>query len=119
MRCQVDAGGFALTVDEPLSAGGTDAGPQPTDVLLASVASCFVLAIAWAAGKRGIELPGDLQVTAHGHYAGPRFDAITVEVASSAADLDQLVERAKGVCYVTNTLRTPPELTFRVVRPGG
>jgi organic hydroperoxide reductase OsmC/OhrA len=35
--------------------------------LLASLSSCFALALAWAAGKQGVELP-HLEVTATGHY---------------------------------------------------
>jgi len=58
MRAVVQAGGHEIIVDEPESAGGTDTGPQPTDLLLASIASCFTLAMAYAADKRGIELPG-------------------------------------------------------------
>jgi putative redox protein len=109
MRCRVETGRFALTVDEPVDAGGTDEGPQPTDLLLGSVASCFVLAIAFVARKRGVELP-DLAVSVTGNYAGPRFDAITVRVRSTGHDLDTVVEAAKRVCYVSNTLSNPPAL---------
>ena len=76
-RCDVDAGGFALVVDEPVASGGTGAGPMPTDLLLASLASCYALALAWAARKRGFELP-DLEVTATGTYEGPSFAAIAI-----------------------------------------
>ncbi len=61
--CSVQAGGFQLTVDEPPSVGGTGQGPMPTDLLLASLASCYALALAWVARKRGVDLP-DLSVTA-------------------------------------------------------
>lgn len=44
--CSVEAGGFRLTVDEPVSAGGTAQGPMPTDLLLASLSSCYALALA-------------------------------------------------------------------------
>ena len=44
MRAEVDAGGFALVADEPETFGGTGSGPQPTELLLASIASCFVAA---------------------------------------------------------------------------
>ena len=68
-RCDVQAGSFELVVDEPPSAGGTGLGPMPTDLLLASLSSCYALALAWAARKRGFELP-DLEVTATGTYRG-------------------------------------------------
>jgi putative redox protein len=118
MRCQVDAGQFGLTVDEPVAAGGTDAGPQPTDLFLASVASCFTLAVSFAARKAGATLT-DLRVTATGEYAGPRFASITVTVHvgfDEDGDLDALVAHATRVCYVTNTLRDPPTLDVVVER---
>lgn len=108
----VDAGGFALTVDEPESVGSTDRGPQPTDLLLASVASCFTLAMAYSAAKRDIALDGlDVHVT--GHYDGPRFSRLRIEVRADHpedAELAGLIDAAERVCYVTNTLRRAPEI---------
>ncbi len=102
----MQAGEFELRVDEPASAGGENTGPQPTEVFLASVASCFALAVAHVARKRDIELE-DLSVRAVGTYDGPKFVKIRVEVTSSheREELEQLVERASNVCYVSNTLR--------------
>jgi putative redox protein len=111
-KCDVQAGDFALVVDEPPSAGGTGLGPMPTDLLLASLSSCYALALAWAARKRGFELP-DLEVTATGTYEGPRFAAVALTVTTSL-DPDQvtpLLEPARRVCYVSNTLARTPELT--------
>jgi putative redox protein len=115
-RCRVTMRQFELRVDEPpRHSGGTDTGPQPTELLLASLASCFALAVAHAAGKRGITLP-DLEVTAAGEYDGLGFGAVRVEVRSSHPDdeLAVLVERAKPFCYVSNTLRGQPELRYVV-----
>ena len=111
MRAVVEAGEFSVAADEPLSAGGADTGPQPTDLFLASIASCFVLAVAWAARKRGVDLP-DLHVRVVGTYDGPKFSHIDIDVASGApsAVLDDLLPQAERVCYVTNTLREPPRL---------
>ena len=112
LRCVVQAGRFELTVDEPVSVGGTDRGPQPTELLLASVASCFTLAVAYVAGKQGVEL-ADLHVEATGTYDGPRFSAISIAVRAARPDADglaRLVRAAERVCYVTSTLRRPPEI---------
>jgi putative redox protein len=114
MRCTVDAGGFPLVVDEPPEAGGTGQGPQPTELLLGAVASCFTLAVAHSAGKRGVELRG-LTVTATGTYDGPRFTAIDVAVHADAPQGDELARlatAAERVCYVTNTLRGSPPVRF-------
>jgi putative redox protein len=115
LRAVVDAGRFQLIIDEPESSGGTDRGPQPTDLLLASVASCFALAMAHVARKSGTEL-ADLQVVATGTYDGPRFSAVAVSLSSTAARpaLEQLIPQAQRVCYVTNTLDQPPEITISV-----
>ncbi|WP_448627757.1 OsmC family protein [Geodermatophilus sp. URMC 64] len=118
--CSVEAGGFRLTVDEPESVGGTGRGPMPTDLLLASLSSCYALALVWAAGKRGVELP-DLTVTATGTYAGPRFSSLTLTVGTSAP-VDQvtpLLEPAKRVCYVSNTFAAVPEIDVRLGQLAG
>lgn len=113
LRAVVQAGDFELIVDEPESvAGGTNTGPQPTELLLASVASCFTLALAHSAGKRGIEV-ADLHVEATGTYDGPRFSAIRITVRAAApqgAELTKLITMARRVCYVTRTLTTPPHI---------
>jgi putative redox protein len=113
LRAVVDAGRFQLVVDEPESVGGTDRGPQPTDVLLAAITSCFAIAMAHVARKHGIEL-ADLQVTATATYDGHRFSTIAISLTSttSPATLERLTPLAKRVCYVTNTLRHPPDITI-------
>lgn len=106
-RCDVEVGDFTLRVDEPESvSGGTNTGPQPTDLLLASVASCFTLALGWAARKRSIELT-HLVVDATGVYDGPSFREIRIDARLDcpAEAVDRLVASAERVCYVTNTIR--------------
>ncbi len=114
-RCSVQAGGFRLLVDEPPEVGGTGSGPMPTDLLLASLASCYALALAWAARKRGVELP-DLEVTATGTYDGPRFRslALTVQTNLPADAVTPLLEPARRFCYVSNTLADGPDITVRL-----
>lgn len=113
----VAAGHFQIVVDEPESAGGTDAGPAPTDYLLAAIASCFALAIVHSARKRGAE-PDSLRATVTGTYEGPRYSAIAIEIVSSLPDeqAERLIEAAERVCYVTNTLRRPPRITVTHTR---
>ena len=114
--CSVNAGGFQLTVDEPTAVGGGGRGPMPTDLLLASLCSCYALALAWAARRRGIDLP-DLTVTATGTYDGQCFGALKLSVRTSLPPdvVEPLIEPAKQVCYVSNTLQDPPGIEVVVV----
>src|SRR6516165_12465140 len=114
-RCRVEAGGFGLVVDEPESAGGTGTGPMPTEYLLAAMASCYALALQWAAGKRGITLPG-LTVTATGTYDGPRFSRLQLSVSSQlpAEQVEPLIKPALRACYVSNTLAAAPTVEVSV-----
>jgi uncharacterized OsmC-like protein len=120
LRAVVTAGEFEMMVDEPESVpGGTNKGPQPTEVFLASIASCFTIAMAYSAAKRGIELSG-LHVETTGTYEGPRFSAIRVEVTTTAPqgeELAELIAAAQRVCYVTRTLATSPDIEFVVRSP--
>jgi len=113
-RVDVTAGDFGLRVDEPASVGGDDTGPQPTDLLLASVSSCFVLSLAWAAKKRGILLES-IGVSVTATYDGPRFSRIEIEVdlPGETDQVEALIAAAERVCYVTNTLRRTPEIEIR------
>ena len=112
LRAEVDAGGFPLVADEPESFGGTGSGPQPTELLLASIASCFTLAVAHSAAKRGVTVT-DLRVEVTGSYDGPRFTAFRIVVhtdVAPGAELDAVIAAARRVCYVTRTLADPPEI---------
>lgn len=114
-RCEVEAGGFSLVVDEPVDKGGTGTGPMPTDLLLASLSSCFALALAWAAGKQGVELP-DLEVTATGTYEGTKFASLVLTVESSLPDeqLTALFAPAERACYVSNTFAHVPSVSVEL-----
>jgi putative redox protein len=111
----VAAGDFDIQVDEPIEDGGEGTGPQPTALLLASVASCFTLALAHVARKRGVEL-SDISVRATGDYDGPKFGKIALEVSSSVSsdELDALCERASAVCYVSNTFRVVDDIEVSI-----
>ena len=120
MRAVVRAGRFDIVVDEPASAGGTGEGPQPTDLLLASIASCFTLSLVYAAEKVGLELTG-LRVRVVGTYQGMRFTQVELSIASEvpSESLEPLIPVAERVCYVTNTLRRMPQLRISLDPLGG
>jgi putative redox protein len=118
-RCTVATRQFRIRIDEPEKAGGEDTGPQPSEVFLASLAGCFTLALYHVARKRDLELP-DITVTATGTYEGPGFARLAVAVNSSADRqiLESLLEPAKRVCYVSNTLRNVSDVEVTVGQKG-
>ena len=114
-RSRVDARGHEIAVDERLQDGGGDTGAMPTELLCAALASCFCLALAFAAGKRGRELPG-LRVVVRSRRAGRelRYGRLEVEAQAEVADeeLAALIEPARRVCWVSNTLARGVELSY-------
>ena len=107
--------GHVIAVDEPVEDGGTNAGVMPTELVAASIASCFCLALAFAAGKRGRELPG-LEVGVRRVRAGRelRYERFEVEARAEVPEeeLAALMEPARRVCWVSNTLAHGVELSY-------
>jgi putative redox protein len=105
-----------VTIDEPAGSGGNDAGPMPTEALCIAIASCFCLAVAHVARRDGVEV-ADLRVHARAERAGRelRYGRIVVTTTAAVDDgaLETLVERARRVCWVSNTLAESPALEYR------
>jgi putative redox protein len=103
----VQARGHAIRVDEPETAGGGDSGMMPTELFCAALASCFCLAVGFAAGKRDQEVP-DLKVTVTGERVEGelRYEhlVVTTEAALEPELLARLVERARPLCWISNSL---------------
>jgi putative redox protein len=112
----VEAREHRIAVDEPAESGGEDSGMMPTEVFLASLASCFCLALAWRADRDGIELPG-LRVDGRAERAGRelRYGHIVLTATADVPGdlLAPLVERARRLCWVSNTLASPPAVEYR------
>jgi putative redox protein len=53
---EVTAGKHTFRVDEPVSAGGTEAAPDPYDYLLGALGSCTSMTVGWYARRHKIPL---------------------------------------------------------------
>jgi putative redox protein len=117
-EARVTVRGHELTVDEPAEDGGKDTGPTPTELLLASLASCYTLALRWAAKHRNVPL-GDVQVTANGSYDGLKFGRIRLEVRGDLPPGEEaaLLRDASRVCYVSSTLAGGVPVDVTLGRP--
>jgi putative redox protein len=111
MQVRIPVRDFEVRSDEPPQYGGEDTAPMPTELFLSSLAACFVLAVRHVARKDGFE-PPDLAVRALGTYEGLRFGKIRIEVRSSEPRVQDVIARAVTYCYVSNSLREPPEMEY-------
>jgi uncharacterized OsmC-like protein len=103
----VRARGHAVRVDEPVTAGGTDTGMMPTELFCAALASCFCLAVGFAARKRDLDVPGlRVAVTAERVDGELRYEhfVVTTEAELEPDLLARLVERARPLCWISNSL---------------
>jgi putative redox protein len=120
LRSEAKIRQFSLTVDEPPSLGGSDAGPNPVELILAGLATCQEIAYRAYATALGIpldsvsvKLDGDLDL--RGFFAvddrvRPGFTGVrgTVTLKSSASreELAKLKEVVDAHCPVLD-LRAP------------
>ena len=118
-QARVAVRGHEIAVDEPVDDGGKDQGPMPTELLLAALASCYTLALRWAAKRRDVQL-GEIRVTATGTYEHLRFASIRLEVRADfpRGQAAALLSDARRVCYVSNTLAGEAGIEVALGGPG-
>jgi putative redox protein len=96
-----------LTVDEPEDHGGTNAGPRPTELLAASLASCTAITIEMYADRKGWDL-GQVEVAVdYGQPSSAGSPSYQVNISVPAELNDEQRERIlviAGKCPVHKTL---------------
>jgi uncharacterized OsmC-like protein len=107
-RTEIDVRGVhKITGDELSQYGVQDAGPMPTELLLAGIASCMCLAVHHVAKKRRVTL-NQIRVSAEGEKDMNAFRFHLIELLVEAdlrqEELEALVERSRKYCFVSNTL---------------
>lgn len=115
----IATGGFELVSDEPVSAGGGNAGPAPYGLVLAGLGSCTAITLKMYADRKGWDI-GTLQVslTLEKDAAGNNRIAriLSTDVALDDAQWDKLIEIA-GKTPVTRALQAGATITAGRARP--
>jgi putative redox protein len=129
LRSETKIRQFTVTVDEPPSLGGTDAGPNPVELVLAALATCQEITYRAYATALGIPLDGvsvklEGQLDLRGFFAvkdGVRagFNDVrgTVHLKSTAppTDLAKLKEVVDAHCPVLDILREPVPVDLKLI----
>ena len=118
--------GFSFVIDEPESSGGTDAGPNPVELVLSSLAGCMNVVVHMVAAEQDVKIRS-LRLTVAGDLDPSRlmgspvdtragFSAIslTAEVDSdaSAEQIDEILRIAETRCPVADSLNSPTPVTL-------
>jgi uncharacterized OsmC-like protein len=78
IRNDIEAGPHRMVADEPVSAGGTEAGPTPYDFLAAGLGACTSMTLRVVAVKENIPLEGvEITVANDRMYAKDCTDCLT------------------------------------------
>jgi putative redox protein len=113
-RHRIAVRGHELIVDQPRDAGGEDAGPTPTDLFVASLASCVAHYARRGLGSDG-EGPAVRCVWRMSETPPWRVAAIKIDVTVPPGTTDArvaAVRRAVEHCTVHNSLQAPPAVSI-------
>ena len=120
-RFAIDVRGHALTVDQPVEAGGTDTAPTPTELFIAGLASCVAFYARRYLARHRLSAAG-LAVAVDYDVGGRpnRVTRISVQI-TPPADLPPERHGAflavASHCTVHNSLTQPPEVEIAAPWP--
>ena len=128
LHSEVSIREHALNVDEPESLGGTNKGPNPVELILASLGTCQEITYRAYAAAMGIPLDGvsvtmEGDIDLRGFFAvddtvRPGYESIkgTVHIESnaSAEQIEQLRQVVNAHCPVLDILSNPVPVEMKV-----
>ncbi len=132
LRSETKIRQFSLTVDEPPSLGGTDAGPNPVELVLAALATCqeityraYATALGIPLDSVSVKLEGSLDL--RGFFAvkddvragfNQVRGVVNLKSSAQAADLAKLKEVVDAHCPVLDILRAPVPVNLKLETAG-
>jgi uncharacterized OsmC-like protein len=102
--------------DQPVEEGGTDAGPTPLEMMMASLGACVATMIAFYLQQKKIDAK-DLTVDVgfvkeQNPYRVTKIDVKVNYPGETDAKLQKILERVAHTCIVHNTFENPPEINI-------
>jgi uncharacterized OsmC-like protein len=116
-RFETVVGRHRIITDQPVSSGGTDTGPTPPELLLASLGSCAGHYAVEYLRARSLPLTGlEIRVFAEKGASPARLALFRVEVSLPGIDERHRegLLRAVNACLIHNTLKAGPEIEIEV-----
>ncbi len=129
-KINVKARKFSLIVDEPQEIGGTDDGANPMEYILAGLAGCINAVGHTVAKQMGIQL-NSLKINIVGEIniapfvglntadrSGFKNIKVSVTVGNTSLSqetLNKWFEKVEKICPVTDNLKNPTAINFKVV----
>jgi putative redox protein len=118
-RYEIQVRGHRITVDQPVDSGGADTAPTPTELFVASLASCVAFYAGRYLTRHGYDRDG-LAVSTEFEMAADRparVTAVRIVVhppAGFPAERTSALTAVASHCTVHNTLTHPPDVTVTV-----
>ena len=103
-----------LKGDEPEVYGGEDTGPMPTDLFLASVASCMALTVSSVARKKRLSLEQlEVNIRGENHPDDDRIGKLYMHISADLPSdkLEKLVAQSEKICYISKSLAGSIEIS--------
>jgi uncharacterized OsmC-like protein len=118
-RYTIGIGAHEVVVDQPVEDGGTDTGPSPTELFVASIASCTAHYAGRFLGRHGIDANG-LEVTAEfaiGDRPGRVVDLdLRLVVPALPEDAKDRLRAVVEHCTVKNSIAKPAAIRLQISR---
>jgi len=117
---EVAVRGHRVIVDQPVDAGGTDSAPTPTELFVASLATCVAFYAGRYLTRHGFSRDG-LGVSVDYGMATDRPARVATVHLTVRAPADLPAERRSALaavaahCTVHNSLTTPPAVTIDLI----